>query len=114
VATVVAGVFLFSASANCAGIKARMKDRLPRIIELKAAGIIGETHQGFLALSVQTGKNRRLVDAENNDRQLVYDAIAKQQGTAADVVGRRRALQIADNAKPGEWLQDAGGKWVQK
>jgi hypothetical protein len=32
----------------------------------------------------------------------------------ADVVGRRRALQIAENAKPGEWLQDAGGKWVQK
>jgi uncharacterized protein YdbL (DUF1318 family) len=54
------------------------------------------------------------VDAENNDRQLVYDAIAKQQGTAAEVVGRRRALQIADNAKPGEWIQDAGGKWVQK
>ena len=113
-ATVVAGVFLFSASASCAGIKARMKDRLPRIIELKAAGIVGETHQGFLAFVGADRREQALVDAENNDRQLVYDAIAKQQGTAAEVVGRRRALQIADNAKPGEWLQDAGGQWVQK
>jgi uncharacterized protein len=113
-ATVVAGVFLFSASASCAGIKARMKDRLPKIIELKAAGIVGENNQGFLAFIGADRKEQALVDAENNDRQLVYEAIAKQQGTAADVVGRRRALQIAENAKPGEWLQDAGGKWVQR
>ncbi len=52
--------------------------------------------------------------AENKDRQMVYDAIAKQQGTTAAVVGQRRALQIAKKAKPGEWLQDADGKWVQK
>ncbi|MBR9986865.1 MAG: YdbL family protein [Desulfosarcina sp.] len=114
VATVVAGVFLFSASALCADIKARMKDRLPRIIELKAAGIVGENNQGFLAFIGGNQPEQALVDAENQDRQLVYGAIAKQQGTTADVVGRRRAMQIAENAKPGEWLQDAGGKWVQK
>jgi len=113
-ATVVAGVFLFSASASCADIKARMKDRLPRIIELKAAGIVGENNQGFLAFIGGNQSEQALVEAENQDRQLVYSAIAKQQGTTADVVGRRRALQIAENAKPGEWLQDAGGKWVQK
>ena len=114
VATVVAGVFLFSASAFCGDIKARMKDRLPRIIELKAAGIIGENSQGFLAFVGGNTQEQALVDAENKDRQLVYDAIAKQQGASADVVGQRRALQIAEKAKPGEWLQDAGGKWVQK
>jgi uncharacterized protein YdbL (DUF1318 family) len=113
-ATVVAGVFLFSASAFCADIKARMKDRLPRIIELKAAGVVGENNQGFLAYVGGNRPEQALVDAENQDRQLVYGAIAKQQGTTADVVGRRRALQIAANAKPGEWIQDAGGKWVQK
>ncbi len=114
VATVVAGVFLFSASAFCADIKARMKDRLPRIIELKAAGIVGENNQGFLAFISGNQSEQTLVDAENQDRQLVYGAIAKQQGTTAEVVGRRRALQIAENANPGEWIQDAGGKWVQK
>jgi uncharacterized protein YdbL (DUF1318 family) len=114
VATVVTGVFLFSASAFCGDIKARMKDRLPRIIELKAAGIVGENNQGFLAFIGGNQSEQALVDAENQDRQLVYGAIAKQQGTTAEVVGRRRAMQIAENAKPGEWLQDAGGKWAQK
>ncbi len=114
VAAVVAGVFLFSAAAFSGDIKTRMKDRLPKIIELKAAGIIGENSQGFLAFVGGNEREQALVDAENKDRQRIYSAIAKQQGTTADVVGRRRALQIAEKAKPGEWLQDAGGKWVQK
>jgi len=114
VAALVAGLFLFAAAGFCADIKARMKERLPKIIELKAAGIIGENNQGFLAFVGTNKSEQALVDAENQDRQLVYGAIAKQQGTTAAVVGQRRALQIADNAKPGEWLQDAGGKWVQK
>ena len=114
VAALAAGVFLFSAAAFCADIKTRIKNRLPRIIELKAAGIIGENNQGFIAFIGGNKSEQALVDAENKDRQLVYKAIAKQQGTTADVVGRRRALQIADKAKPGEWIQDAGGKWVQK
>ncbi|MDX2452518.1 YdbL family protein [Desulfosarcina sp.] len=113
-ATVVVGVFLFSASACCGDIKQRMKDRLPRIIELKAAGIIGENSQGLLAFVGGDRQEQALVEAENKDRQLVYRAIAQQQGTTAAVVGQRRALQIAEKAKPGEWLQDAGGKWVQK
>ena len=114
VATLVAGVFFFSASAFCGDIKARMKDRLPRIIELKAAGIVGENSQGFLAFIGSNQSEQALVEAENKDRQLVYAAIAKQQGTTAEAVGQRRALQIAENAKPGEWLQNAGGKWIQK
>jgi hypothetical protein len=55
-----------------------------------------------------------VVAAENKDRQTVYQAIAKQQGTTAKLVGKRRALQIAKRAAPGEWVQDAGGNWIQK
>ena len=114
VATVVAGVFLFTASAFSGGIKERMRDRLPTIIELKAAGVIGENNQGFLSFVGDRKPEQALVDAENKDRQMVYEAIAKQQGTTAAVVGQRRALQIAEKARPGEWLQDAGGKWSRK
>lgn len=114
VAAIAAGVFLFSASAFCGDIKQRMKDRLPRIIELKASGIIGENNQGLLAFVGDNKPDQALVDAENKDRQMVYAAIAKQQGATAAVVGQRRALQIAQRAKPGDWLQDAGGKWFQK
>ena len=113
-AILVAGLLFFTNLAWCDGIKDRMKARLPQIIELKAAGIIGETSQGFLAFvgANQTGK--ALIEAENQDRQTVYQAIAKQQGTTPAVVGQRRALQIAEKAKSGEWLQDASGKWYRK
>lgn len=30
------------------------------------------------------------------------------------VVGKHRAIQIANKARPGEWLQDANGKWYKK
>ena len=65
-------------------------------------------------ISIHSLTEESSTGAVSPDLQLVYGAIAKQQGTTAALVGQRRALQIADNAKPGEWLQDAGGKWVQK
>ncbi|BBO91264.1 YdbL family protein [Desulfosarcina ovata] len=109
-----AAVLLFAAVAFGGGIKDRMKERLPEIIKLKAAGVIGEDNQGYLAFVGGKQQQQALVDAENQDRKRVYDAIAKQQGTTADLVGQRRALQIAEKAKPGEWIQNAGGKWIQK
>jgi len=113
VAALAAG-FFFSAPVFAGDIKARMKSRLPKIVELKAAGVIGETHAGLLAFVGSKKEAQDLVAAENQDRKKVYQAIAKQQGTTAKVVGQRRALQIANKAKPGEWLQDADGKWRQK
>lgn len=114
VAAAAVALVLFSGSAFGGDIKSRMKDRLPQIIALKEAGVIGEDNQGFLAFVGVETKAKGLVEAENKDRQLVYDAIAKQQGTTAQLVGQRRAMQIADKAKPGEWIQDANGKWRQK
>lgn len=113
-ALVAAVMFLVAASAFGGDIKSRMKDRLPQIIELKAAGIIGEDNQGFLAFVGSQRAAAALVDAENLDRRRVYEAIAKQQGTTAELVGQRRAMQLAELAKAGEWVQNAAGKWIQK
>jgi uncharacterized protein YdbL (DUF1318 family) len=44
----------------------------------------------------------------------VYEAIAKQQGGTAELVGKRRAIQIAEKAETGEWLQNEQGAWYQK
>jgi uncharacterized protein YdbL (DUF1318 family) len=55
-----------------------------------------------------------LVEAENEDRRKIYTAIAKQQGTTAALVGKRRALQIAGKADPGTMIQGADGKWGPK
>jgi uncharacterized protein len=95
-------------------LKERMKDRLPLIVELKKKGIVGEDNLGFLQFVGKTREQENVVKEENNDRVKVYEAIAKQQGTATDIVGKRRAIQIADKAGVGEWLQDEKGAWYQK
>lgn len=114
IAFVLITTFATGISAFADDIKTRMKQRLPVIIELKAKGIVGENNAGYLEFIGAKREKADVVAAENNDRKTVYTAIAKQQGTTAEVVGKRRALQIAQKANPGEWLQDASGKWIQK
>jgi uncharacterized protein YdbL (DUF1318 family) len=104
--------YSFAQDAN--ELKTRMKERIPVIQALKSKGIIGENNLGYLQF-VSSGKEQEgLVNSENTDRKAVYTAIANQQGASADLVGKRRAIQIAESAGAGEWLQDNTGKWYQK
>jgi hypothetical protein len=107
-------LFIFSGTTYAQDIKARMQERLPTIVDLKARGVVGENNQGFLEMLKGQTEKQEVVTAENQDRQAVYDQIAKQAGTDIKRVGQRRAAQIAENASPGQWLQDAAGKWYQK
>jgi uncharacterized protein YdbL (DUF1318 family) len=111
---VLIGIFLVGISASADDIKARMKKRLPVLKELKAKGIVGEDNKGYLQFVGEQKTNADVVAAENKDRKTVYEAIAKQQGTTAELVGKRRALQLAQKANKGEWVQDASAKWLQK
>jgi uncharacterized protein YdbL (DUF1318 family) len=106
--------FIFSAMAFGQDIKARIKARRPIILALKAEGIIGENSAGYLEFRGSNKKNEDVVKAENSDRRIVYKKIGKQTGTTAEVVGQRRAQKIAELAKPGDWLQNASGKWYKK
>ena len=106
------GVLAFA--DNIDEIKARMKQRLPVIIELKEKGIVGENNNGYLEFIGSAKEKTDVINAENRDRKAVYEAIAKQQGPTVEVVGKHRARQIALKAAPGEWLEDADGNWYQK
>ena len=112
-------LLIFSAEGNCfAGandIKARMQQRLPTIVELKSEGLVGENNKGYLEFVPEAAKKQaNVVSAENKDRESVYGAIAKQQGATPQIVGERRAKQIAQKASSGSWLQDVSGKWYRK
>lgn len=107
----ITGALAFAGSNE---IKARIKARLPVIDALKADGIIGENNRGYLEFIKNNKPKEDVVISENQDRKKVYSAIAKQQGTTADLVGKRRAKQITQRAKPGQWLQDGSGNWYQK
>ena len=111
---VLIGTFAAGIWAVADDIKTRMKQRLPVIIELKTKGIVGENNAGYLEFIGGKSEKADVVAAENADRQTVYAAIAKQQGTTAELVGKRRALQIAEKANTGEWVQDSSGTWIKK
>ena len=113
-ALVLIGIFVCGIPVFAEDIKARMKNRLPVIKELKAQGIVGEDSKGYLQFVGSKQAKSDVVAAENKDRKTVYAAIAKQQGTTAELVGQRRALQIAKRANKGDWVQDKSGKWIQK
>ena len=91
-----------------------MKERLPKIVDLKAKGLIGENNKGYLECLKGKKDGKAIVDAENADRKKVYAHIAKKQGTTIEVVGKLRAKKIAEKAKAGQWIQGADGKWGQK
>jgi uncharacterized protein len=113
-ALILALIMLTAGQAWAQDIKTRMRDRLPTLVDLKTRGVIGENNQGYLdMLKGQTEKNE-VVAAENQDRRTIYAEIARKTSTSAEVVGQRRAIQIAEKASPGEWLQDAAGKWYKK
>jgi uncharacterized protein YdbL (DUF1318 family) len=115
-AALITCVFIFMTAGYAGNIKARFKKRLPEIVALKKKGVIGETNRGYLAFVKKAAdkKEKSLVQAENSDRRTVYQAIAKQQGVAVEVVEKRRALQIAQKSPAGFWLQDRNGRWYRK
>ena len=111
--TITALLLLAAVPAAAQGVKERMAARLPVIDDLKARGLVGENNQGYLEF-VGAPQQAEMVTAENADRRMVYAAIAKQTGTSPEVVGQRRALQIAENSLAGVKLQRPDGSWYAK
>ena len=106
-AVLMTGAFLIP-SAHAQDIRARMKQRIPQIAELKKSGVIGEDSKGYLAFVNGKGNPQAdaVVKAENADRKTVYAYIA-------NVVASQRAAKLAQIAKSGEYIQK-NGKWVRK
>ncbi|MCD4722360.1 MAG: YdbL family protein [Desulfobacula sp.] len=97
-----------------AGIKERMTQRLPVIVDLKAKGIVGESNKGYLAFVTDKRAQESVITDENKDRKMIYKHIAKQQNATLELVEQRRAKQIANRAKPGEFIQKPDGSWYRK
>lgn len=113
IALMTLAICLLGATAMAGGVKERMLERVPAINVLKAEGIVGENSQGYLEFRGPQ-KQADMVQAENADRAKVYEAIGQKTGAEANVVGQRRAAQIAQQAPGGTWLQSPNGNWYQK
>jgi uncharacterized protein YdbL (DUF1318 family) len=105
---------LSHAAEDLGAVKARMEQRLPKIDELKAKGVVGENNRGLMELRGGDVDAGDAVAAENRDRGIVYEEIAKKTRTSVEQVGRHRARQIAAASAPGVWIQKDDGSWYQK
>ena len=104
-AVLMTGAFLIP-SAHAQDIRARMKQRIPQIMELKKSGVIGEDSKGYLAFV--NGKGNPQADAV-----VKAENAAKKENVSVDVVASQRAAKLAQIAKSGEYIQK-NGKWVRK
>ncbi|MFM9090419.1 MAG: YdbL family protein [Verrucomicrobiota bacterium] len=96
-------------------IRARMEQRLDVLNAAKNKGVAGENNRGYLeARGSPSPGDQQVIQAENADRRQVYAAIASETGSSADEVGRQRAAQLAELARPGHWVQGADGSWRRK
>ncbi len=100
--------------AFAAGIKERMKARLPVIVDLKAKGLIGENNQGYLGFVTAIKAEEAVIAAENKDRKAIYSHFAKQQNATVDVVEKIQAKRKAEKTKSGQFFQSPDGAWVKK
>ncbi len=103
-----------SFSQETDALKARFRDRLPALNSLKAQGAIGENNRGYVEPLGSAPDGQEVLQAENADRQTLYSSIAASTGTTPELVGQRRALQIAAQEPSGHMLQDAQGHWIKK
>lgn len=93
----------------------RMEQRLPQIVELKKKKLIGENNRGLLeARGAVSAEQAQLIEAENADREIAYEEIAKRAGKPKDAVAKERASDLAKRAPAGELVQGPDGTWVEK
>ena len=114
VGTIFAGAAVVHAADGAAGAKARMRQRVPQLDQLKLAEAVGENNRGFVEVRKAEGDAASVVDAENRDRAEVFSETARNAGSNPDAVGRAFAKQIAAASARGVWVQREDGSWQKK
>lgn len=106
-----------------------MRARMPQLNALRDSGVVGEAVDGRVVLRDQSraADAKAVVDAENGNRKTIITNMAKAilrinnqpetKDNLQQVLGKAAATYAdtkRDEAKPGWWIQNAAGRWVQK
>lgn len=111
-------------TAAIRAIQDAMKQRSAELKPFLGSGAVGIGKDGMLAARGVDGLDlaakarvKRLVDAENKDREALYREIATANNFGADRVGDIRSIFAQtwkDKAERGWWIQAADGSWARK
>ncbi len=100
---------------NVSEIQQRIKERLPKVDELKLSQKVGENNKGYLEARASLSPSEQKILAEvNADRKTLYGIAAKRAGSSADQVGKQRAATVRERSPKGIWIQEADGTWKKK
>jgi len=104
-------------------IRESIKGRSSSIIPYMDSGHIGLGHDGLLKLRTADGLDlraraeaNRLINADNNDRNRLYAAIARANGFP-DRVDETKSIFAESwrrEARSGWYIENAGGSWSRK
>lgn len=96
---------------------ASRRARFAQLKETKAQGWVGEDREGHVAVLGGGPEVEILADAENRDREVIYQETLKQKGLPADAIGTIRATfaqEQRERAASGEKIQLPSGEWAVK
>jgi uncharacterized protein YdbL (DUF1318 family) len=91
-----------------------MRARLPKIVELKDKGFVGEQPDGFLGVVEDKEGAAALVAEENADRKEVYSKRAKSQGQSLEVLGAVIGGAKTRDEQSGRFIRNSSGEWSKK
>ncbi len=93
------------------------KEHFGELKQLKAQGVVGENNRGYVELLGGVASVKALINAENADRKVIYQAIVEQndlgEGALATVEAVFAGVQ-RDKAESGEKIQSVAGQWGAK
>ncbi|MBU0467418.1 MAG: YdbL family protein [Nanoarchaeota archaeon] len=98
----------------------RRRDRRSDLVSWEARGVIGENKLGLVEVrksDMADSTVTQLVGAENNDRMIIYKAIAQKNGASLDEVQKMYAEKIQETVPQGtpvEVVSGGGYEWKVK
>ena len=93
----------------------RRRDRRPQIHALESQGSVGESSSAFLIVRGQLdAASQQAVDAENQDRSSIYQALAAKNGTSVEEIQKVYAKKLLGYAPAGTPVQAPDGSWSNK
>ncbi len=98
-------------------VVASRRARFGQLKEYKTQGWVGEDREGHVAVLGGGPEVEILADAENRDREVIYQETLKQKGLPADAIGTIRATfaqEQRERAASGEKIQLPSGEWAAK
>ncbi|MCR4336807.1 MAG: YdbL family protein [Candidatus Omnitrophica bacterium] len=90
----------------------RRKDRRSELVALEVKGIVGENQSGLVVVRISDQADQAvqdLIQAENNDRITIYQAVAKKNGSPIEDVKKLYAKRLQEDAPSGTPIEDSSG-----